>query len=380
MKILIADDEELVRVGLTSILRNIAQADEVFEAVNGRTLIEKAIEVKPDICFVDIKMPGISGLDAIETLADDFPDTSWIILSGHSDFKYARKALSLGAVDYLLKPATESEVEEALFKATEKRQDAGRIKREKFEYRVGGVINNSSAVEFDQFLQQMENYAALIFIPGDSEAGFSVEMLRRFVYKLRERLDQNPPHDYAGAFNVLDGYPAIIAAGSSPEDLLKELEIVVPEADMNSVKEIATPTVQTLPELLRYIETAPELKEIDNRRMGDESPARSSIIVRRAEELVLQQYTEPVGVAQIADKLNVTPNYLSSLFKRYKQVSFTKFITDIRLNEALQLLKTPGITVKEAASGLGYMSSRHFTRLFRERYGMTPTDYISKNS
>ncbi len=254
MKILIADDEELVRENLKDILRGIGQGDDLHEAVNGRTLIEHARTIKPDVCFVDIRMPGISGLDAIEKLTDDFPHTSWIILSGYADFDYARRALSLRVSEYLLKPASESEVGAALEKVCEKRREAQELR-----------------------------------------------------------------HERTGDF--------------------------------------------------------PELKNTRGEWGSQDSSGQSSRIVRQAEKLVREQYTQAIGVAQVADQLHVTPNYLSSQFKKYKKVSFTQFITDIRLKKAPELLRKPGITVKEAAYRLGYLSSRHFTKLFRKRYGVTPSEY-----
>ncbi len=379
MKILIADDEELVRVGLREILRNLAQGDELYEAVNGRILIDKVNELKPDICFVDIRMPGVDGLEAIAELAGAFPDISWIILSGYSEFEYARRALALGVLEYLLKPASEAEVEAALIKAAEKRLDAGRFKREKFEYRVGGVLNNSSSPDFDEFLQSFRSYAALVFIPEVMDETVSVENQRRLVGKLRKWLDLNPPHGYAGVFIVLDGFPAIVAAGDDPVPLLKELDAQVPDDLRATGSAIFTPSLPGLPELMQYLETSGDINESVELSMQVEGSEKSARIVQRAENLVREKYTSPVGVAQIAEELNITPNYLSSLFKKYKQVSFTRYITDKRLDEALSLLKTPGITVKEAASGLGYMSSRHFTRLFREKYGITPSEYAGKN-
>ena len=85
------------------------------------------------------------------------------------------------------------------------------------------------------------------------------------------------------------------------------------------------------------------------------------------------------GLPQIAEQLNITPNYLSSLFNKFRNQLFTRYITEIRLSKAPILLETPGITVKEASRKLGYMSSRHFTRLFREKYGVTSSCYISRS-
>ena len=374
MKILIADDEELVRAGLKDTLLTIKPAADVFEAVNGRDLIKKVKSFFPEICFVDIRMPGISGLEAIEQLTGEFPDIIWIILSGYSDFDYARKALNLGAIDYLLKPASENEVAAALEKAIERRVDSQMLKREKFEYHVSGILNNSSSAEFDDYLIEIERYAAMIFVSGKKDVAESLTMQSKLFTHLRRIIDVDSFAGNSGLFNILDGLPAVIAGGDNPEDMIKKLYNSIPEY-YSQYSIIFSPVKESLPELLNYFEAASELKIESISINVDENSDRSSRIVSQAEKLIIKQYNEPIGVAQIAEQLNVTPNYLSSLFKKYKNVSFTKFITDIRLNEAPKLLEVPGMTVKDAASKLGYMSSRHFARLFRERYGMPPSDY-----
>ena len=120
MKIIIADDEELVRESLKDALSRIEGSFEISEASNGRELISAASAVDSALCFADIRMPGLSGLEAIESIGGRKPGICWVILSGYSDFEYARKAVRLGAIEYLLKPASDGEIEEVV-RAAEKR-------------------------------------------------------------------------------------------------------------------------------------------------------------------------------------------------------------------------------------------------------------------
>lgn len=105
MRVLVADDEKLSRVSLISMLeeseRDISIAG---EATNGEDLLNALSKMQPDVAFVDIRMPKMNGLEAIERGRKLSPHTQWVILSGFSEFDYARKALSLGAFMYLLKP------------------------------------------------------------------------------------------------------------------------------------------------------------------------------------------------------------------------------------------------------------------------------------
>lgn len=115
MTILIADDERMVRLGLKSMLDELyPNKYTYFEARNGKELIELTKTNKPDIAFIDIKMPLINGLEALEQIKDISPNTQWLILSGYADFEYARAALRLGAIEYLLKPISIEELQKVM--------------------------------------------------------------------------------------------------------------------------------------------------------------------------------------------------------------------------------------------------------------------------
>src|SRR5665647_3628640 len=105
MKILLADDEHMARLGMINMLDELYPGKHNYiEAKNGKELVRLFAQQRPDIAFVDIKMPVMDGLSAIEQCKQISPDTRCFILSGYADFDYACKALKLGATEYLLKP------------------------------------------------------------------------------------------------------------------------------------------------------------------------------------------------------------------------------------------------------------------------------------
>ncbi len=110
MNILIADDEPLVRFSIRDILNELPLALNISEAESGTEMVECIRSSHPDIALVDICMPGMNGLNAIEMLNSIAKEIKWIILSEHSDFEYSRQALRLGVVDYLLKPVDPDEL------------------------------------------------------------------------------------------------------------------------------------------------------------------------------------------------------------------------------------------------------------------------------
>lgn len=104
-RVMIADDEGIVIDSLRVIIERSFPEDCVVEsAKTGRSVIELAERFRPDIAFMDIQMPGINGIDAIEEIQKTNPTTQFIILSAYDKFDYAKKALSLGVMEYMMKP------------------------------------------------------------------------------------------------------------------------------------------------------------------------------------------------------------------------------------------------------------------------------------
>ncbi len=115
MKILIADDEYLVIDSLKYVVeRFVRNVDVVGTAKSGREAIEKAMELKPDIVFMDIHMPGIDGIEAIKQIKAINSDIVFVIITAYEYFNYAKEAINLGVHDYLLKPINRGKVAETL--------------------------------------------------------------------------------------------------------------------------------------------------------------------------------------------------------------------------------------------------------------------------
>ncbi|WP_054955606.1 response regulator [Paenibacillus dakarensis] len=114
-KVIIVDDEAMFRRYLRGVIDWEAHGFRLCgEAKNGLMALELVKEHEPDIAIVDINMPYLNGLDLSEQLKETFPYTYVLIVTGHSEFEYARKAIKLGVVDYILKPFDEEELLMAL--------------------------------------------------------------------------------------------------------------------------------------------------------------------------------------------------------------------------------------------------------------------------
>lgn len=111
VNLLIADDERIARLFIRHVIeREAAPVATVYEAADGREAVALAVRYKPDLVFLDIRMPELDGLQAAAAIMAELPDAQVVIVTAYGDFDYARTALRAGVVDYLLKPARTSEI------------------------------------------------------------------------------------------------------------------------------------------------------------------------------------------------------------------------------------------------------------------------------
>ncbi|RKX88272.1 MAG: hypothetical protein DRP70_06835 [Spirochaetes bacterium] len=494
MRILIADDETLVRYGLVSVLQDLLpQSTEIIEAGSGVELVEKIREYHPHIAFVDIKMPGMNGLEAIAEVQSFSPNTLWVILTGHADFSYAQAALKLGVEDFLLKPPDPDELKILLkkirFRIREKRAAVNR----KLESRISAVLGDTTSTQFDPFFQKPRYWqGALILwdsLLPDSE---KVEIQHIYAVRLIEIIDDE--NEYSGTLvSMRDGRLLIVFAtpvkgktmdrvieywneqfislksvarniisrrisdtwlltrvfnnveelfneveklnGMSalrylhkPGELMKYSDIAGnyqlfaylkiaglleelgrtwetgQEDDFHGIIHKLEDAINLIPEETTTVEapgwftqfviplsgTIPDSlanliqrlhtdgHEIFGNRPKLELSSQPPIsLVEKTIATINRRYREIIGIAQIAEELSVSPNYLSTIFKKEAGVSFTRYLTELRLDKSRELLKQPDANIGRIAHSLGYQSGRHFTRLFKDRFGTTPSQWIA---
>lgn len=117
-KVLIIDDEEPTREAIRILgdWKGIG-VDEVLEAGDGQTGLNLLRERKPDLALVDMKMPGMDGVEFLRRVEEEYPNLFTIVISGYNDFEYTRQAIRSRVVDYLLKPVNRQDLNQALRKA-----------------------------------------------------------------------------------------------------------------------------------------------------------------------------------------------------------------------------------------------------------------------
>ncbi|SYX82441.1 response regulator [Paenibacillus alvei] len=493
MRILVADDEALVRASLRSMLAELNMPVHVIgEARNGEEALRYVAERQPDLVFVDIRMPKLNGLEVIAQSRANSPHTKWIIISGHSEFQYAKEALRLGACNYLLKPFSLDELQDSLIRAQEIHDAHILDLNLQLEHAILSCMQGSSGNQANLCQLGARRYKVNVFY-FDACLSEQETLLRQQQFheqlQLLIRNQSLTPSLHTVALPLTSGNPAIVwswpaAHQQHAAELLQEMENAMQQMLQHEPDSDPTPTITTIQieECANLQEAAQKVEEVQRiaplrmlfpmehtlvlhdlldldqqhewlpisrlvekvcrlfrqqdyhgyskaiasmerevcgthladqslvhriqesisyligipldkkedqdawlyqlKSLGDQMipqpPRHDSMnkdIVQQVVTFVDEHYMHNIGMKQIADMFHVTPNYLSSLFHKKHGTPFLKYVTETRMLKAKELLlKEPHLKVQEVAEAIGYFSTRHFTKLFREYFGCYPSD------
>ena len=114
VKVILADDHQMFREGLRSLMERQTDIEIIAEAADGRSIVKLLQEVSPDVIIMDVSMPGLNGIEATRQIKATYTDVKVIALSMHSSRRYVIEMLKAGASGYLLKDCAVSELCEAI--------------------------------------------------------------------------------------------------------------------------------------------------------------------------------------------------------------------------------------------------------------------------
>lgn len=391
-KIVIADDEPRIREGLKETIEGFNLDVQVCgEAKNGLIALDVIKQTRPQIVLADISMPKLNGMALIEELKKlDFP-MEIIVITGHDEFDYAVQSIHLGVANYLLKPIDEKELYDALKRLTEL-FDKKREESHFYELIDDQLQKNKEHLRetfFNSWLEEdikererkgqmevlavefPENAAILFFsipygIYVHDEGSILTEDLVRYTLEqaisefLRER---NPSYIFSDKYqNII-----VVLPCDSAEIVLLSVQCqnnigVLVQGKCNI--EGAPCTEET------FVETYHMLRK----KISKESVYRP--IVKEAKSYIMENFSQnDLDLPQVADAIGCNPSYLSRLMKQEIGLSFKEFLTNLRIQRSIELMKNPETTLNQIAEYIGYSNQHYFSTAFKNVMGMSPTEY-----
>lgn len=492
MRILIVEDEVKIRKGLANLIVKQTGNEIVGEAKNGREGLELILSTNPDLVITDVKMPVMDGLEMLRELSEKELHVHSVILSGYSEFEYAKKAISYGVDDYLLKPLAPEDILSALEKIRGKleeeiRNQSGKSQQILWKWLQGQIQDMESEfvqLKFDigkeyillsgygwntlfderkDFLQTIQNSKTkqlfsdmhccaleetrelVNILPAEAEESLLGELswymertgdkwvwvkvpirewthLCREMEKIRRLYLYGEGHRPGKVITMEDmnafseepfSYPeeleGKIRSAIYREDLeqtekrflefeelmekknyspyqVKEAYLRLTHRIMGFLEDVEKNAYETLEPMRYRNEMSRACTRQEMRRIMDEilhtitnTASRkediSNYAIKKAISYIRMHYSENISLEEIADKLDITPEYLSALFNREVGVNFTVFLRDFRISHARRLLKSTDKKIYEIAEEVGYTDSKYFNRVFKEKVGVSPREF-----
>ncbi|WP_221567086.1 response regulator [Alkalihalobacillus sp. TS-13] len=514
LRIMVVDDERIEREALKMMIgREMEGAEVVAEAGNGRQAIEIAKAEHPDLILMDIKMPGIDGVEAVTEIKKELPDIRIIMVSAFDTFEYAKKVMQQGVKEYLLKPSKKEEVIEAICRVQgeidqerKELQDKQQLERKfnkaldfmQSEWSVSLLVDHVQELDLNEWGQLLDinfkcGFAIVVEkngqevdrrawvdwlkehvnrhcsdstllspnheeklpvffltdkIDGEDKNGFKTYILpfiRNLIHQC-ERIFHFKPRVGIGL-----PYRSVHQLSKSYYEALHVLESIHSDehvtyrfsSDESNTENGATVAFQKEKDLLESIKNGDVtnalqkfefyLNELSNDAASDLNHSVSSLneffiiatrmindlgipmdrfipynqissyqqleekstrllreIVEKvqtwrmvqakgklesAKEYIEKHYYEPLTLEMVASHVELSPYYLSKLFKEKKGITFIDFMTHIRIEKAKEYMLEPEISVKEVCFKVGYKDPNYFSRVFKKNVGQSPKQY-----
>ena len=397
---IIADDESIARKSLELFIqKEFPEIDVVSTACNGIEMLEQIEKWKPDIAIVDINMPGIDGISAIELLKSRGTHTHFVINTAYNNFEYVKNALKMKVDGYLLKPGIHEESVSTI------RQICDNIRRE--------IDESKKSIQMDTFFRavspMLENEILLSICSGMPEE-------KEFL----SYCEVNDIHFHGGSLITLVNSGDIKTNKKDIRIIINEvllnvcnymllisensltLFIILPEKinrDQGDTwaRDVAELIVESLYRgigiqykmgLSPFYELFVNMPDAYHQSLeaikGDglaqdrltssavhENSANTQYYVQYAIRYIDNHYQEDISLDMVSAKIGISPFYLSRLIKQIKGIAFIEYLTKVRINKAKEIALETELPIAEIAMKCGYPNITYFYKVFKKATGIT---------
>lgn len=326
-KVLVVDDEQVIRKGVAKMIDNDIEGFYCAGMFgDGIEVIEYLQNNDADVIISDIKMINVSGVELAKYVYENYSHIKVVLLSGYSEFEYAKAAVRYKVTDYILKPTDFDELKKVFDSIREELSDDTLMReRKKFNERTQILFSS-----------------------------------------IRDN-DSKPGHDLIDS--VIKEVPR-----NTGEYLCDLFEIIYERLESHSkIKpgvfraEIAEEEAEALKE--RAHNMFDELFEMFN-GTDDE-------LTQVVKKYIDQHFCEDISLQSVSDAVALSPVYLSRFFKKNIGENFSDYILELRMEKAARMLLENKL-VAEVSEKCGFNNSGYFARVFKNYYNCTPKEYIRK--
>lgn len=346
-RVVLVDDEPWALSGLEELIDwNKSGFAIVAKFTDPEVALEEIIRIKPDVIFTDIRMPKMSGVQLTAYLKENNIDSEIVFISAYRDFEAARKALEYGACQYILKPFDENEVENTI-----------RLLDEKFKKRNGPVSVNPNepyliSAKIEQLFKTAARYPFCCLALCDHPSDISFDQYA---------ITSTPL--------LIKGEPAAFLLSAQARDQIYALTSSVKPDPLNGIG---------FSRLYSDFTTFPAMLNDAKCSLNFGFTFSSNPLAAEIQLFICRSVSMNLTLADLVSEFYLSETYLSAMFKKNTDRTITNFIQDIKTFYAARLLLNTTLELKNIALQLGYTDYSYFGKLFKRRFGISPSLYREK--
>ena len=385
-RMIIVDDEKLF---LDSLAGYVSEQLPDFTVCgcfcDGRDALDYLMEHPVDIVLSDICMPRMDGLALAREICNRMPQCIVIILSGFSEFEYAQNAIKYNVFNYMLKPVDYRELKKVLLEAESagakrRKVSASDLTEEATEmffvdlfcgsiFSAKELKERFSLLNFPFSLECSEGYLVKISLNGDElSASDRLYEIDRLIFSLKNALSFSIPdtHFYFMRKAAYDYY--YVAVSSSLPRMAKNQSLA------DNIKEYLS--LDCSVDLYHHFSSFQDFiqKKKPVAAVPEDTKQSNDTLIRRAIDYINNNYGQDLSRETVAAAVYLSPSHFSYLFKQNTGISFIDYLTTVRMQNAVELLKTQ-MRINDIAEKVGYQNRNRFSINFRQYTGYTPTEY-----
>ena len=353
-KLILVDDEQLILDSVSKYISNFLPEFEICgRFYDGEDALQYLLENPVDIVVTDICMPNMDGLELAREISNRLPHCVTIIVSGYNEFEYARTAIKYNVLNYLLKPLDFKELQKCLLEAETVSRTRGASQLPKtdlseeaievfFVDLLIGLITSETELEqkFEALnlpfaLSSSEGILIKISLSKDdisSKWYYGIDQLEVSLRNMLRLTIQDTPI-YFVRRSDLDFYYTVFKHDISVNLIAGQL--------VNTTNELfnlqcSISQYQHFDSLKEFIQNKPHQTILQ----GHTKAATDDAVIQKAIDYIELNYSKDLTREMVADIVYLSPSYFSYQFKNKTGISFFDYLTNVRMQKAIELLST----------------------------------------
>lgn len=382
MNILVVDDESFIRRGIERTIRTHFPEHKVLLAANPEEAVLTLQNVPMDLVLTDVLMPGMTGLELMEISRKRHAHVRWVVISAHSEFKYAKEAVRLGAKDYLLKPIGKDmlvdmirEIGDEIAKDNERSKEAQLLKRNLRFLREAVFARWASGLDLGGIdlaaFTGKHPYFHLIMVRMESESDMKLEHF--IVENVLSELIETSGQGFVASFDAKS-----LLGLLTPKDE-GSLAAIIDQLRSHLKRYLKIPFQILHSERMTDISEVPakvqQMRKSSATQVYEHYASGGEKAIEVAFQYIAAHFQTELTLEKVASIVYLNPVYFSQLFKQRTGVGFKDYLTQLRLDRAMNLLRDSELKIGDISERVGYPDVRHFSQIFRKKTGLTPSEY-----